>query len=132
MIGMVTLNYSPHRFLGNAIPVEAIRHAVDSLRAVKPPGDPVEEPEPGDAEGSLGVQFEERNGKVMLSAVQPGGAAEQAGLAKGDVVLAIAGRAVATLAEAEAAVRGLKAGALVWIRIEGVERDVKIIVGEKP
>lgn len=130
MIGMVTLNYSPHRFLGNAIPAEVIAAAVKRLKEsghVSGDGDAGE-----GKEGTLGVQLKEEGGKVLVTSVVAGGSADLAGLTEGDVILAVAGKKVTTVDGVWTHLGGLKAGAVVWLTVEGVDKDIKIILQEKP
>lgn len=49
--------------------------------------------------GVLGVRLEDKNGECRISAVSPGGAAEKAGLKKGDVLVMIDGQTIQTEAD---------------------------------
>ena len=115
MVGLVTLNYSPSRFLGAAIPVDEFRPVVERLRAAAAP--PVEDPTPAGA-GSLGARFRDDAGRVVLDDVEKGGAADRAGLQKGDVVLEVAGKPVKNAAEAAERLRGLEAGTVVPFKVD--------------
>jgi serine protease Do len=125
MVGLVTLNYSPSRFLGAAIPMDELRPVVERLRAAAAP--PPELPAAA-GEGSLGARFRDQDGRVVLDAVDPNGPAHRAGLRPGDVVLGLAGRAVKSAREAAELLRGLEVGTVVPLRIdlEGKAEEVSL------
>src|SRR5262245_16528874 len=87
MVGLVTLNYSPSRFLGNAIPAASIRAAVEKLKKGAVAGVPPPTPEGEAGPGYLGVTVGDKNGKVVVESVDAGSPAEKQGLAKGIVLL---------------------------------------------
>jgi serine protease Do len=116
MTGLVTLNYSPSRFLGVAVPIDEIKPVIERLRRVAPPV--VVEPAPAAGEGSLGLRLRDAGGKVVVEHVDPDGPAARAGLGKGDVVLAIGGTAVKTAKDVADRLRGLEAGSVVTVRID--------------
>jgi serine protease Do len=127
MTGLVTLNYSPSRFLGVAVPVDEIRPVIDRLRRVAAPD--AEPPAPA-GEGGLGLRLREDNGRVVVDAVDPDGPALRAGLRKGDVLLAVAGGPVKTPKDVADRLRGLEAGSVVTLRIdfEGKPEDVSVVL----
>jgi S1-C subfamily serine protease len=130
MVGLVTLNYSPSRFLGAAIPMDELRPVLERLRAGAAPL--ADDPAPA-GEGSLGARFRDENGRVVLDAVDKDGPADRAGLQKGDVVLDIAGRPVKDAAEAAARLRGLEAGTVVPLRVDlaGKPEEVQITLEKR-
>jgi putative serine protease PepD len=128
MTGLVTLNYSPNRFLGNAIPLDDLKPVIERLRKEKAAAS--EEP-PDAGEGTAGMTFREANGKVIVDMVEAGGAASQAGFGRGDVILEIGNTKVHTASAAAARLKGLEAGSIVWIRIEGESQPLKLILEKK-
>jgi len=128
MTGLVTLNYSPNRFLGNAIPVDDLKPVIERLKKEKA-ATPDETPEGG--EGTVGMTFRDAGGKVLIDGVDPAGAGARAGFAKGDVVLEVANAKVKSAAEAAGRLKGLEAGAIVWIRIEGESQPLKVVLEKK-
>lgn len=129
MIGFVTLNYSPSRFLGTALPIDDVRHILERMRAevaaAKAP--------PAEAgRGSLGMTTEAAGGKLVVARVVPGGAADRAGLRKGDVILEVAGTPVRTPADVAARLEGLQAGSIVWVTLDfgGTPERVKVELRE--
>lgn len=127
MVGLVTLNYSPSRFLGAAIPSDEFRPVLDRLRASAAPA--VEDPTPAGA-GSPGARFRDENGRVVIGEIEKGGAADRAGLQKGDAVLEIAGRPVKNAADAAERFRGLEAGTLVPVKVDlgGQAEEVTLVL----
>jgi S1-C subfamily serine protease len=125
VVGLVTLNYSPHRFLGVAVPVDEFRPVVERLRAGAAPGPAVA---PAAGPGSVGLSVRDENGRVVVDAVDAGGPADRAGLGKGDVLLQAGGRPLRTAKEFRDLVAGLEVGALLWLRAEvgGRAEDVKL------
>lgn len=136
MIGFVTINYSPHRFLGNAIPIDTLRYTIDLLKEGKHPsqtasggGDaPVEA-----GEGWLGAQVADEGGKVVVSAVDAGGPAEASGLRKGLVILGAGERTFKKAEEFNKFIKGLQAGTLVTLSVDedGLKSEVKVLLEKK-
>lgn len=114
MTGMVTLNYSPHRFLGAAIPMDELKPVVEKLKAgAAPPPPPVE-----GGEAHLGLAVREQAGKVVVDTVEKGGPAERAGLQPGDVLLEVANEPLKSAKDLLERVRGLEPGSIVWFKVE--------------
>ncbi|HXX95424.1 MAG TPA: S1C family serine protease [Planctomycetota bacterium] len=128
MVGLVTLNYSPHRFLGNAIPIDELKPVLEKLR--KKPEGPEEASGEG-GEGTIGMKLKEENGKLVVAEVDPDGPAHRAGFSKGDVILEIANVKVRTAVEAAGRLKGLEAGSIIWIRVEGETTPFKLILEKK-
>ena len=132
MVGLVTLNYSPSRFLGNAIPVASIRAAVEKLLKK---GSVVTTPTPeGEAGlGYLGVTVADRNGKVVVESVDAGSPAEEKGLAKGLVLVALGGRPIKDAADFKTRQQELKEGDVIFLKVndDGAVADLKIPLGRK-
>jgi S1-C subfamily serine protease len=131
MIGFITLNYSPNRFLGNAVPSALIRKAVDRLRNDTSISGPAPEGEAGP--GYLGLTVADKNGKVVIETVDPGSPADRQGLARGVVLLSLGGRALKDAAEFRSLQKDLKEGDLLFLKIndEGAVRDLKIPLARK-
>jgi S1-C subfamily serine protease len=131
MIGFVTLNFSPSRFLGNAIPAALIRAALEKMKAeptiAKPPTP--EESRPG----YLGLTVTDRNGRIVVESVDKGSPAELKGLTSGVILLALGGRALKDAAEFRTLQKDLKEGDLLILRINDGESvmELKIELGRK-
>jgi serine protease Do len=128
MVGLVTLNYSPSRFLGNAIPIDELKPVIERLK--KKTEAPDENASEG-GEGSIGMKLREANGKLIVDEVDGDGPARRAGFSKGDVILEVGNAKVKTAAEAADRLKGLEAGSIVWIRVEGEPQPFKIILEKK-
>jgi S1-C subfamily serine protease len=117
VIGMVTLNYSPHRFLGAAIPWNLMKDQVELLKDPRTSGqataDPVEA-----GEGTFGATVADKGGRVVIEAVEKGGAAAAAGLEPGMAILAVGDVRVKTAKEFLDKIKGLEAGTKVFLKIE--------------
>jgi len=129
MVGFVTLNYSPHRFLGTAIPIDEIKPVLERLK--KTTTEPVENPPAG--EGWIGMTVKALGGRVVVDAVEKDGPGDLAGFGKGDAILQIGNAAIKTPADFEQRLREMEAGSIVWIKAElaGKVETVKVTLEKK-
>ena len=125
MVGFVTLNYSPHRFLGTAIPLAEILPVIERLKRAAEPAT-TETPPAG--EGDLGLELKEQDGRLVVASVVPGGPADRAGFSAGDVVLEMAGAPLKSMQELADRLKGLEAGSIVWFKadIAGRVETIKV------
>jgi len=130
MVGFVTLNYSPHRFLGTAIPIDEIRPVIDRLR--KGSAEAAVDTAPA-GEGWLGLKVRSEGSKVVVVSVDKDGPAELAGLGKGDVILEVANTPVKTTEQLEEKLKGMEAGSIVWIKadVAGKVETLKVTLEKK-
>jgi serine protease Do len=130
MVGFVTLNYSPHRFLGTAIPVDEIRPVIDRLK--KGLAEAAVEASPA-GEGWIGLKVKSEGAKLVVVSVDKDGPAELAGLGKGDVILEVANTPVKTSEQLEEKLRGMEAGSIVWIKadVAGKVETLKVTLEKK-
>jgi putative serine protease PepD len=129
MVGLITLNYSPNRFLGNAIPIDELKPVIDRLKAAKAATDETASESAG--EGYLGMKLKESNGKVVVDEVDKDGPAARAGFGKGDVIVEVANVKVKSAAEVAERLKGLEAGSILWIRIDGESQPFKVVLEKK-
>lgn len=129
MVGFVTLNYSPHRFLGTAIPVDEIKPVIERLK--KGSTETAETLPAG--EGWIGVMVKVTDGKLVVEQVDKDSPGDLAGFGKGDVILQLGNDAVKSAAEFEKRIRGMEAGSIVWIKAElaGKVETVKVTLEKK-
>ena len=129
MVGFVTLNYSPHRFLGTAIPIDELRTVI--VRLKKPRLAVAEELPAG--EGWIGLKVRTEGGKVVVDSVEKDGPAEIAGFGKGDVILQVANTPVKSTKELEDVLKGLEAGSIVWFKadVAGKVETFKVTLEKK-
>lgn len=118
MIGIVTLNYSPHRFLGTAIPIDEIFPVIERL---KKGGTAAGEEVPA-GEGWIGLKVRSEAGKVVVDSVEKDGPAELAGFGKGDVILEVGSAPVKTPKDLEERLKGLEAGSVIWFKADQAGR----------
>ena len=130
MVGFVTLNYSPHRFLGTAIPIDEIRPVIDRLK--KGIAEAAVEAASG-GEGWIGLKVRSEGTKVVVVDVDKDGPAELAGLGKGDVILEVANTPVKTTKDLEEKLKGMEAGSIVWIKadVAGKVETLKVTLEKK-
>jgi S1-C subfamily serine protease len=133
MIGFVTLNYSPHRFLGSAIPIDTLKFALERLRDAKEGTSSTEDPPAEQGEGWFGANVVDANGKVVIDAIDAGGPADSAGLRKGIVILGAGEQAFKTAEEFRAFLKPLLAGTLLTLTIDedGLKGEVKVTLEKK-
>jgi S1-C subfamily serine protease len=136
MIGMLTLNYSPHRFLGTAIPIDEIKDTIELLKEGKHSSQatakPVEQPaETG--EGYFGARVVDQGGRLVIDSVDAGSPADAAGLRKGIAILSAGDRKFKDAAEFGEFVKGLQAGTLLVLTIddEGIQSELKVLLEKK-
>jgi len=124
MIGFVTLNYSPNRFLGNAIPIDSQKYVIEKLTKTTTPTNHT----PTEEEGFLGLKTKDEGGRVVVAEVEPNGSADRAGIRAGDSILALGRKKLRNSEELWALLKGMKAGDIVWLTIEadGEPLNVKI------
>ncbi|MBI4564956.1 MAG: trypsin-like peptidase domain-containing protein [Planctomycetes bacterium] len=131
MVGFVTLNYSPSRFLGAAIPVDVLKPAVERLKSGERAVDVVAGGEAG--EGYLGATFLDRAGRVIVDKVEKGSPAERMGLIRGIRILAIGSTPVKSAQELNDALKALRAGSTIFLKIddEGLVSELTVQLDRK-
>ncbi len=130
MVGMVTLNYSPNRFLGAAIPIDDLKPLIERLRA----GPAAQAPPAAEAgEGTLGLRVREEGGKVVIAEVDKGGPADEVGLSKGDVIVEISDLRLKSARDLLERLKGLEAGSVVLLKVDlgGEVRTFKLTLEKK-
>jgi serine protease Do len=129
MVGVVTLNYSPHRFLGTAIPIDEIKPVIERLK--KGSSDAAEATPAG--EGWIGITVKSVGGRLVVDSVERDSPGDLAGFGKGDTILQIGNAPVKTAAEFEQRLREMEAGSIVWIKAElaGKVETVKVTLEKK-
>ena len=108
-----------------AVPIGKALAVVDQIRSGDESGTVVIGPK-----ASLGIYARNDGASgVRVTAVTGGSAADKAGIAAGDHVVSVAGKAVATTAELSAALDGIQPGAsvtVVWTTADGQRRSARI------
>lgn len=137
MIGLVTPNFSTSRWLGDSIPVDVLKEAIQKLKDSPAPADPSDEPAVGTGAADLGIKLVDDHGKVKIQSVDPGSPAWDAGLREGDIVTKLSGTPLKSSQQVMEKVKTMSAGATVWFTVdvggEGVMQDVKIrLTAKKP
>jgi S1-C subfamily serine protease len=129
MVGFVTLNYSPHRFLGTAIPIDELKPMIERLK--KGTAEVLETLPSG--EGWIGLSVKAVGGRVVVESVEKDSPGDLAGFGKGDAILQIGNAPVKTAAEFEKVVREMEAGSIVWIKGDfgGKVETVKVTLEKK-
>jgi S1-C subfamily serine protease len=129
MVGFVTLNYSPHRFLGTAIPIDEIKPVIERL--LKGTTETAETLPAG--EGWIGITVKSVDGRVVVENVEKDSPGDLAGFGKGDAILQLGNALVKSAAEFDKRVREMEAGSIVWIKAElaGKVETVKVTLEKK-
>lgn len=120
MIGFVTLNYSPNRFLGCAIPIDDQLFVLERLKEKGKP-----DPDPAPSEGVLGISVRAKDGGLVVDKVVPGSSAEHAGLMPGDILESIGKTPLRKPEDLQEALKGMKSGDVIWISLRDIG-EIKI------
>lgn len=117
LVGMVTLNYTPNRWMGHAIPIDWITKTIERLEHDIAAAQAAETgSEPGS--GALGFTMKDEGGRVVVASVVENGPADVAGLRPGDAIVKISGEDVRDVAAAQARLKDLAAGSWVWLHVD--------------
>ena len=142
---MVILAGAGHIEFGSGIPSRLERRTHATYAIVLSSGEPVE-PHIADyillsskqdlpPAGVLGVSLKDQDGECSVSSATPGSAAQKAGIERGDVLLAIAGRTVASAADVKLALWDKKPEDRVRVSIRRKhrpERDIEVVLTVAP
>lgn len=120
MTGFVTLNYSPNRFLGCAIPIRGQLFVLEQLIKKEK-----SDSNPTPSEGTLGVSVRVTEGGLIIEKVIPNSSAEYAGLQPGDILEGIGKMPLRKPEDLEKFMKGLKTGNVIWITVRDIGK-VKI------
>lgn len=131
MIGLVTLNYSANRWLGNAIPIDWVSSVVEKMKktaGLAANGGPVEI-----GEGTLGLEVETKDGKVVVKSVVRDGPADLAGLTVGAVILRVGSLDMKAASDFEKIARRVQPDAILNLTVEigGEKTQVKLSAVKK-
>lgn len=129
MVGIVTLNYSPHRFLGTAIPLDEFRGVLERLKKGA-----AETPDTAPAgEGWLGLRVKAEGGRLVVESVDKDGPADIAGFGPGDVLLEVGNTPLKSAKDLDERLRGMEVGSIVWFRAEiaGKVETLKVTLEKK-
>jgi serine protease Do len=130
--------------IGFAIPASTVTQTAAQL--AKLPGQTVNASGTGTGIGYLGILMQPLDnstrtqigyrdeGGIVVSQVQSGQAADQAGLEPGDVIQAVNGKPVLQITDVSSVVKSLKPGTMVTLRVwsQGVKKNVQVKLGEQP
>lgn len=136
MVGMVTPNFSPDRWLGSAIPIDFLKEDIALLKAGKHPSQmQTEEQEEQKLEGApfLGIKVKEENGKLIVAEVENGSPASEAGLEKDYEILELGGEKQTKESDFWKKVNSLTPGSMIWLKVssESLVKTIKIKLGKK-
>ncbi len=129
---LVILAGSGHVAFGSGIPKRLERRTNATYAIVLSSGEEVE-PQMADylmlskeeelpPAGILGANLEESEGQCRIRSLSPGGAAEKAGLNKGDVLMAIGAQTIGTIADVHLALWDKKPGDQVHVEVSRARR----------
>ncbi len=136
VIGILSLSYSRVRWLGVAVPIDVIRPYVQGL-APEAFGAPPARTNQGSGPGYLGVvaaDEEDPGTGIPVTEVNQGSPADRAGIAKGDRILEVDGKAVHSAKELEKMIRAMKSGQQVRLKLktESGPADMTITLDREP
>jgi serine protease Do len=135
VLGLVSMNYHDSKFAGVAIPIDALREAIEA--AIE--GRAMPRAVAKQASGWIGAEFEEHEGQVFAVRVFSNGPAKEAGLERGEVVVSITAGSdtvpVRQLKDLTDRIDRLTPGDTVILKVyredTDAERDVTIVAGER-
>lgn len=132
VVGVLILNYSPFRFLGNAIPVNYVKKIVmDAIKSAQ-------EEKPVDTNQGkpyIGFSVKENGSVVVVASIDPSGPAALSGLSVNDIVRKVRKHEIKSMKDFERAIEDIEAGSVLVITIqnESGSEEIKIeVVGKNP
>ena len=134
MVGLLTLNYSPSRWLGVAVPAGAIQDALAEHLQKPGSADPAGNPAAANpVAGGLGVTVKADPGGLAVAAVEKGSPAARAGIEPDDVIVAVGEKPAGSPADFETWAKSLQTGSIVRLSVkvggEGSPVRVEITIG---
>jgi S1-C subfamily serine protease len=123
LVGILSLNYSRSRWLGTAVPVDALKPFLWKHLAWFH-----ESQEPLRAHVGWSLQGSSEAAGVNVSAVEPGGPAAQAGVRPGDRLVELDGEPVADVPQLRERLRTLGPGATVRLKARRGEEELQVEV----
>lgn len=123
MVGLVTMNFSSARWMGYAIPIDWVRHAVDRIR---PPSESDVTDQPLEGDAYVGFTVRDEDGRVVVADVDPDSPADRAGLSAGDAILALGRRRVVTAQELTDILAQLAPGDVLPLRVETERGEIEV------
>jgi len=132
VVGLVTLNYSPHRFLGNAIPSNALQTRIEQM--LKDAKAAAEAAKPIEGAGYLGLSVKATEQGLVVDRVDKDGPADLAGIKPGNRILVFRGKTPANADEFRAALADLKVGDYVFLKVDfgSFVQEIKVELGSAP
>jgi S1-C subfamily serine protease len=137
MIGMISRNYSPNRFLGLAIPVEALMYDIESLkkRDKKRFVDKDQLDELTRGRPYLGLDVKWEDSRLVVSEVKEDSPAWDAGIREGDVIVALGDTEITSAEQFINTIDRYKPGTIIWLKVdlggEGLIQKVRITLGKE-
>lgn len=119
-VGILCLNYSRSRWLGTAVPLSRFRHLLQKHLSVFD-----ERWESFGVYAGFGLELG-ADGAILVREVSAGGPAAQAGLAEGDAIREIGGRAANSLDDVRAVLGGARPGALLRLKVRRRESSLEL------
>ncbi|HVR71521.1 MAG TPA: S1C family serine protease [Vicinamibacteria bacterium] len=126
LVGIVSLSLAAVGRYSLAIPIDLYLRRREALEAETPDPD-------RPARAWTGIYPQAYDGGVALTGVVPGGPGEQAGLARGDLILSVDGHTVASLRELYAALWKRAPGESISLQVlrDGAIRVVEVMAGDR-
>jgi len=133
MIGLLTPNYSPHRFVGHAIPVNVFKKRIKFIIEEYKKKKSATEISNLNVKGYSGIQVKDKDGKVVISKVEKASPADKKGLMAGDTILKLGNKTIKSSKDFDEFIKDMKVGSIlrIMLDIDGFKTQVQIKLIEK-
>lgn len=132
VVGVLILNYSPFRFLGNSIPINYVKKSVmDAIKSAQEEG----AVDTNQGKPYIGFTVKEKDSVVVVDSIDAFGPAALSGLSVNDIIRKVRNVEIKSVKDFEKAIENIEPGSVLVITVqnENGTEDIKIeVAGKNP